>query len=69
VPAAAEDRDHEGEHGTLLGLGDSVAFGYNPLLVPAQAGDPDKHHKGKVALQDAAHRPCLFLRNLASADS
>jgi lysophospholipase L1-like esterase len=40
VPAAAEDREHEGEHGTLLGLGDSVAFGFNPLLDAAQASHP-----------------------------
>jgi len=40
VPAAAEDRtdDHEA---TQLALGDSVAFGYSPLIVAAgQAGNP-----------------------------
>jgi lysophospholipase L1-like esterase len=41
VPAAAADREHHDDHGTLLALGDSVAFGYDPLLVPARAGDPD----------------------------
>ncbi len=39
APAAAEDREHDSEHGTLLGLGDSVAFGFNPLLSPAQASN------------------------------
>src|SRR5215813_6982063 len=41
VPAAAEERtdDHEA---TQLALGDSVAFGYNPLIVRAgQAGNPE----------------------------
>jgi lysophospholipase L1-like esterase len=41
VPATAEDREHENDHATLLALGDSVAFGFNPLLVPAGAGNPD----------------------------
>jgi lysophospholipase L1-like esterase len=39
LPAAAEERDHRA---TELALGDSVAFGFNPLLVRAGlAGNPD----------------------------
>jgi lysophospholipase L1-like esterase len=40
VPAAAEDRIGDGE-ATQLALGDSVAFGFSPLIVAAgQAGNP-----------------------------
>src|SRR5262252_61638 len=40
VPAAAEDRIDDRE-ATQLALGDSVAFGYSPLIVAAgQAGNP-----------------------------
>lgn len=35
VPSSASVEGH-----TYLALGDSVAFGYNPLLVPGLAGDP-----------------------------
>lgn len=35
VPAAAEGRDHD-----YLALGDSVAFGYNPLVPLSARGDP-----------------------------
>jgi hypothetical protein len=36
APAAAESEDHKGP---LLALGDSVAFGYNPLLSFANANN------------------------------
>lgn len=40
VPAAAEDRNDDRE-ATQLALGDSVAFGFSPLIVAAgQAGNP-----------------------------
>jgi hypothetical protein len=41
VPAAAQQPNDEGE-GIQLALGDSVAFGYSPLIVKAgQAGNPE----------------------------
>lgn len=42
TPAAASNGNHDDGNGTQLALGDSVPFGYNPLIVAAgQAGNPN----------------------------
>ena len=52
-----------------IGLLEGEEEGRDQQRQTDQACDPDKDDKWKVILQDAGHRPYLFLRLLTAADS